>query len=419
MDVGAKLLAALIAEGDILLYRKMALSEKMFFGEESSLFGFVDSHVQKYNVLPKMATVAEQFPEMPTPSEPLGFYRDKVETRFTHKVLHRALSECNEYMKGQDTFTAQATLIEAITEIRSTQARTSMAEFTQQAHDLYMGQYHKHQTKVDLDVFLGWPMLDLNGGLGPGDVLSVIGRPAMGKTFSLLYNAMYATTKQKLKTLVISMEMPMMEIIERLVAMYTHFPMSHIQTYGLTTAQQKKLPPLLKKAKDEEGKLWILDANFASTVNDIFALVYQLNPHALYIDGAYLLQHEDKRMNRYQRAEANMELVKRRATEFGIPVVQSYQFNRDAIKKQKKSKGKDKGGLEDIAYSDTIGQVSSIVLGMYEEESVETMIAREIHVLKGRKGQTGKFKINWLFDKMDFTQILSDEQKEKGNLEFV
>lgn len=80
---------------------------------------------------------------------------------------------------------------------------------------------------------------------------------------------------------------------------------------------------------------------------------------------------------------------------FGIPAFLSYQFNREASKKQEKSKGKHKGGLAEIAMSDKIGQVSSVVCGMFEEESVETLLTREIHVLKGRKGQIGKFRINW------------------------
>lgn len=416
---GSRLLCALVASGDIIQYRKLALSEKLFFGEETELFNFIQSHVQQYSVLPKPITLKEQFGELPIPIEPIGFYADQVEHRFTHKRLNRMLTECNDLMKEQDTWTAQNIIVEAISDVRSTQARTSMAEFSAEAHDIYMAQYHKKQTESEAEVKMGWPTVDSSGGLRPGDVLSIIGRPAMGKTFSILYSATQVAYKQNLRPLVISLEMSLLEIMERLVALYSHFPMDHIQTYGLTTAQQKKLPSILLKAKKEAGKLWVLDSNFASTVPDIFSLVYQLNPSVLYIDGAYLLQHDDRRLDRYRRAEANMELIKRRAGEFGIPVVLSYQFNREASKKQKKSKGKEKGGLEDIAFTDAVGQLSSIVLGMFEEESVETMVSREIHVLKGRKGQVGKFRINWDFLTMSFEELVDDANKQKGVMQFV
>lgn len=419
MSVGSQLLSALVAEGDIILYRKLALSEKLFFGPEVDLFNFVNGHVQKYNVLPKQETVKGQFSSLPIPAEPVHFYADQVEARFSHKLLNKMLSECNDLMKLQDTFTAKAIITEALAELRSVEARTSMAEFTQEAHDIYMAQYHKKLTSDEVEVKMGWNTLDKFGGMRGGDVVSIVGRPAQGKTFSILYSACHAVFQQRLRALVVSMEMPLIEIFERLVALYSHFPMDHIQNYSLTTKQQKTLPTVLLKAKEEQGRLWVVDGNFASTPNDIFALAHQLNPHVIYIDGAYLMQNEDKKLDRYRRAEVNTEIVKKRAGEFGIPIIQSYQFNRQAAKKQEKSGGKQKGGLEDIAFTDAIGQISSVVLGMFEEESVETMESREIHILKGRKGQMGTFRINWDFLNMNFTEIMDDEKKKKGELEYV
>jgi hypothetical protein len=52
--------------------------------------------------------------------------------------------------------------------------------------------------------------------------------------------------------------------------------------------------------------------------------------------------------------------------------------------------------------------VSSIVLGLYEEESVETVQSRVIEILKGRKGEVGRFRTRWDFHKMDFSEVLAD-----------
>jgi replicative DNA helicase len=417
VDIGARLLVALVEAGDTITYRKLALKEDFFLGPETELFKFVNQHVAKYSTLPKSVTLTQAFPGLPGAVEPVGYYADQVEHRYAHRLLNRALVACTEHMKGMDTFTTKNVLTEALIELRGVEVRSSLAEFTVDAHDLYMGQYTKKQTEDIPEVLTGWPALDKYGGLRSGDVLSMIGRPALGKTFSLLYTAVQAAFVQGLRVLFISLEMPLMEIMERLVAMYAHFPMDHIQNYELTSAQLKKLPVLLINSKDEKGKLWVLDGNFASTLEDVFALVYQLNPSVLIIDGAYLMRHADTRLDRYRRAEVNMELLKRRASEFGIPALQSYQFNRQAAKKMK-LKG-EHGGLEDIAFSDSIGQISSVVLGMFEDESVENVDSRLIHVLKGRKGQTGEFRINWRFDTMDFSQIMDDEQKKAGTLQLM
>jgi replicative DNA helicase len=413
------LLVALVAMGDIILYRKLALKKEFFFGAETELFKFVNDHVAKYSVLPKPATLAQAFKGLPPAVEPVKYYADLVEQRFTHKTLNAALSAASEHMKAQDTFTTKNIITEALIEVRALEARASLEEFLADGPEQYMLLYHKKQVEDVPEIFMGWPWLDGYGGLRAGDVLSVVGRPALGKTFSLLYMAKHAAVSQGLRVLFVSLEMPLAEIRERLVAMYSHFPMDHIQNYELSTQQQQKLPAILLHTKNEVGKLWVLDGNFASTVEDVFALVYQLSPHALMIDGAYLMRHPDPRMDRYRRAEVNMELLKRRAAEFGIPVAQTYQFNRQAAKKQQKSKGTEFGGLEDIAFSDSIGQISSVVLGLFEDESVETLKSRQIHVLKGRKGQIGVFRIHWNFHSMDFSQIMDDEQKAAGTLIFT
>jgi len=420
MDIGSSLLASLVEAQNLILYHKMALSEKMFFGDEVDLFRFIDKHVKKYSVLPKLETVKEQFSDLPTPTEPAQFYSDQVTERFTHKRLNKALTECNEHMKDQDAWTAMTVVQGAIADILSTNARGGLVEFMATAYDSYMGAYIKHQmqTNDQIGVMMGWEPLDkMTKGLRGGDVVSIVGRPALGKTWSLLYSALYAAVQQSFPVMVVSMEMQLPEIMERLVSMYSSTPMDHIHGYELSTKQQKHLTKKLTDAKQEKGKLYLLDGNLSSTVPEIFALVAQLNPRALYIDGAYLLKHEDRRLDKYRRVEANIEEIKKRAGDFGIPVILSYQFNRQAVSK-KKGKGNEDAlpGLENIASSDAIGQISSIVLGMFQEDGVETMLSRQIHILKGRSGEIGTFEIGWDFLKMDFSYVTDEEKKEAGKL---
>jgi hypothetical protein len=48
--------------------------------------------------------------------------------------------------------------------------------------------------------------------------------------------------------------------------------------------------------------------------------------------------------------------------------------------------------------------VSSLVCGIMQKDSVETVVQRVIDILKGRKGETGQFTTNWNFNSMDFSQ---------------
>jgi replicative DNA helicase len=419
VDVGGRLLAALIAAGDLIQYRSFALRREYFFGAEIGLFDFVDEHVNAYHTLPAASTVVEKFPDLPEAPEPPKFYLDLVEQRFVHKTLNAALLSCSSLLKENDTFTACNAVASALSSIREFRSRRLLTEFTQEAHDYYFAAYTQDKLSHRKEIFVGYPHLDNAGGMRGGSILSIIGRPGLGKTFQLLNMALFGVEKQGTCNLFVSMEMPTSEIMERLVAMYAHYPMDHIQQYELSTAQQKQLPAILFGAKQLKGRLWIVDGNFGSTVADVFGLVHQLDPHALWIDGAGFMDHPDKKLNKFARVGANIVEIKQWAVECDIPVFLTYHFNREAAKKQVKSKGQIKGGLEDIGDSDEIGRVSSVVLGMFEDESVETLVSREVRVLKGRAGQIGAFRIRWDFSKMDFSQIMDDDVLASGTLKFL
>jgi hypothetical protein len=79
----------------------------------------------------------------------------------------------------------------------------------------------------------------------------------------------------------------------------------------------------------------------------------------------------------------------------------SWQLNREATKKKKN----EEVGLSEIGYSDAIGQISSVVLGLFQEESIETVEGRQVHVMKGRNGEVGNFSTRWNFHVCDFTEI--------------
>jgi hypothetical protein len=113
----------------------------------------------------------------------------------------------------------------------------------------------------------------------------------------------------------------------------------------------------------------------------------------------------------------NCELLKEEiAGNLGIPVAASWQFSREAAKKMGSKKG-GAVGLEDIGYTDAIGQISSIVLGLLEEDNVETMKKKTVTIMKGRSGESGEFKINWQFEPvLNFDHFV---EQEVGELEYL
>ena len=209
----------------------------------------------------------------------------------------------------------------------------------------------------------------------PGDVISFVGRPAVGKTWLTLWTALHNWTVRKLNVLYVSMEMMTLPIAQRIAALYTHQNIAQLKMAGYSNQTFAKFYAGLKAMATEEAKIYVVDGNLATSVEDLFALADMLECRVVFIDGAYLLRHRNVRLDRFTRAAENVELIKRSCTDLEMMAFCSWQFNREATKKQKKGKG-EQGDLEDIGYSDAIGQISSIALSLFQEDSVETMKPR-------------------------------------------
>jgi len=185
-------------------------------------------------------------------------------------------------------------------------------------------------------------------------------------TWVMLYSAMDMWAEQERDILFVSMEMPSEAILARVLGMYAKVNAGNVKNAELSESEKGMVSQGLRQISLEKAKFWVLDANLSGTVSDVFNMVAHLQPDAVFIDGAYLLRNENPRLGRYERVAENVEVIKRMAHTSGVPCLTSWQFNREASKKKKKD---EKPGLEDIGYSDAIGQISSVVLGLMEEES--------------------------------------------------
>jgi len=228
-----------------------------------------------------------------------------------------------------------------------------------------------------------------------------------GKTFLTLYSSLHGWTSGQ-RPLFISMEMTKLLIAQRLAAIHSHTKLTHILTAGVTSEPFKMMSKILKGAKKKENPMWIVDGNMTATPQDIIMLCQQMNPTAVYVDGAYLLRNTNNRLSKWDRMGENAEELKKViATDLGIPVVASYQFSKESSKAKKKNKEGAAPGLEDIYGSDAIAQLSTVCLGLFEEEGVAQLNQRKVNILKGRNGEKGSFSIKWDFGHaMDFSEVI-------------
>ncbi len=429
--LGAKALKRLVLDKDSFAFFQAKLSLDMFKGEdlEKPLYEFIKGHYDKFQGLPAIETVAEKFPgvtELEVP-EPPKVYLSQVEQRYGYDILDRSTKECRELLKADQWSNVDAAanvLRDGLSTMMKQRFRNRILDVGKEVPELLLTTYHGMLGTDLAPVKFGWPYMDDLGGAMPGDVVSFVGRPATGKTFKMLRVALFNWHEMHENVMFVSGEMGRLPLAQRVGSMYAGTNIKQLKVGGYSSETFELFVGGLEKMQAEPAKLYIVEAQLAGSVEEFFALAEILKCRVVVFDGAYLLRHPDRRLNRYDRAAENVEWIKRLCEELRKVSFASWQLNREATKKVKdQKKGGPKVGIEDIGYSDAIGQISSIVLGIMQDESIETLVKRHLDLLKGRNGEVGGFDIHWDFDKMDFRQYgvdVQDKQEEmKDELEYV
>ena len=413
-SAGIDLLHKLITEQDTKEFHALKLQDSYFTEFEQEAFEFINKHVETYGQLPsvKVYKKALEFPTGNYP-EPLDYYIDQLQSRYMKKNIQETLKEVSTIFDQPNvplTKDVVSKFAEMVLNFNIDLKNQNLFDFRKSAEEIIKN-YKQKQLKPDGGIKFGWPSFDnVSGGLVGGDILSVIGRPGAGKSYLLLKMAHYIWRHQKLKPLFITMEMSAEAMFNRLAAIDTTLTINNINKGKLSTKAFQKLQQCLFDMESHKSPFWLLDGSSHTTVDDIVLTCHQLKPDIVFVDGAYLLRHKDKRLDRWARQSENADLLKFKiARDFDIPVALSYQFGRETIKKR--SKG-GKPGLEDIYGSDNIGQISSIVLGLLQDEEEDEIPKRLIDIIKGREGETGEFIINWDFNMMNFDDVTMQDGDE-------
>jgi replicative DNA helicase len=406
-NLGLKVIRRFAEEQNPLRWYKAKLTPQLFYGEDEQIaFKWCDDHLKAHHTIPQVETLEAQFPvfkQFTTP-EPSSYYVTLLENRFGFDTIKKASNNSLLALASNkdDIDGALLFLEQAKAKIAEQKYRTRILDLGKEGPSLVLNEYHGIYAPESIIEF-GWPYMDnMTGGALAGDVISFVGRPAAGKTFKMLKTAIH-NWQIGANVLFVSMEMNVLAVAQRLAAMYAHTGLTQLKMKGYGTATYNKFSSALMNMTEHENKFYTVDGNLAASVEDIYILAEQLKCSAVYIDGAYLLKHKNPRLDRYTRVAENVELIKQNTSAIEVPTICSWQFSREAAKKGKATG--QKVGLEDIGYSDAIGQISSIVMGLFQEEGVETMQTRLVDVLKGRNGEVGQFSINWDFINMDFTEV--------------
>ena len=244
-------------------------------------------------------------------------------------------------------------------------------------------------------------------GLQPSDLILVAARPSMGKTAFVLNLAEYITVKEKVPTVIFSLEMSKEQLMKRLIAMNAKVDSQKIRTGNLEDEEWVKLTDSVIRLG---GSSMFIDDTPGISVAELSSKCRKLSAeHGLglvIIDYLQLMTGSRRSESRQQEISEISRSLKALAREINAPVIALSQLSRAVEKRDDK-----RPMLSDLRESGAIEQDADVVMFIYrdeyytKEETKDPGVA-EIIIGKQRNGPTGTVKLRWL---AEFTKF--------GNLE--
>jgi KaiC/GvpD/RAD55 family RecA-like ATPase len=229
----------------------------------------------------------------------------------------------------------------------------------------------------------------VTGGLQPEQFIVLIGIPKSGKSSFLLY-MMWAIHQVFKRPLFIGFEMSNEEQQDRWFSMLSGVSLTKILT-GMTDDDEQRLIErrLHMRGKKHPPLIFSADISSAMTVSGIQAKVQEHRPDALFIDGAYLMDSDNPRLERGTEGSLRdiSRSLKRLAQTARIPIVVTTQA----------LLSRSKGGLtmSSVGYTSAWAQDCDVMLGV--ERQPDSNISK-FHVIASRSGPRKDTYVEWDWD---------------------
>jgi replicative DNA helicase len=267
----------------------------------------------------------------------------------------------------------------------------------------------------------GFTKLDeKTGGLHPGELIILAGRPAMGKTAMALNIAAHIALKNGKTVAIFSLEMSKESLLTRMLCASARVDSQKFRA-GYLNQDERRL--LAAKAQEFTQAPIYIDDTASTNLMDIHAKLRRLHAeHGLglaVVDYLQLMGGRGKFENRVQEVSALSRGLKLMSKELKIPILVVSQLSRAPETRQ----GDHRPQLSDLRESGSIEQDADIVAFIFREEVYKQDRAdlrglAELIIAKQRNGPTGVVKLVFLHALTKFENAASDlEESEEAPFE--
>jgi replicative DNA helicase len=252
------------------------------------------------------------------------------------------------------------------------------------------------------------------GGLRPGDLIVIAGRPSMGKTTLAVNMAEFAAVSPDVKASVaiFSMEMPSEQVVTRMLSSIGHVPLNSIRTGQISDDDWVRITSATSQLS--EARIFV-DETPALTPTELRARARRIKrQHGLdlvIVDYMQLMQVLGTKENRATEIAEISRGLKALAKELQVPVIALSQLNRGVEQRQEK-----KPVMSDLRESGAIEQDADMILLIYRDEVYDKNTTKkgiaEIDLAKHRNGEIGTFVLTFQGQYTRFVNYAPDTYAE-------
>lgn len=233
-------------------------------------------------------------------------------------------------------------------------------------------------------------------GLHPSDLILLAARPSMGKTALALNIALNAAKKEKVATMIFSLEMSKDQLVSRLVSAEGRIDSQNMRTGSMTSNDLENFVEATGTISDIPI---FIDDTPGITPMEVRAKCRRLklehNLGLIVIDYLQLMSGNGKNDSRQQEISEISRSLKAVAREMEAPVIALSQLSRAC-----ETRPNHRPILSDLRESGAIEQDADIVAFLYRDEyynpESEKKGLAELIIAKQRNGPTGTVELAWL-----------------------
>lgn len=272
----------------------------------------------------------------------------------------------------------------------------------------------KNGDPVPIGLSTGYADLDgIVGGLGPGQLVILAGRPSMGKTTFMLNLLRNICVTRRVRGILFSMEATAEEVIQDIIAAQARI--------NNRLMRDMIMPPKVRsRMEDAAGFValspLLVDDSTSPTVHDIRAKTKIHNAkEKIGIIAVDYLQLMRSGRRRYERRDLEVSDItaglKALAKDLGVPVIALAQLNRSV-----ESREGHRPRLSDLRESGSIEQDADLVMFMHRpgyyssDPAKKRSTAAEVIVSKNRHGPVGTAKMFFNYEVSRFDQQAKEER---------